>query len=47
MRGRDRIARQIADNPDPVYGGGFRRIKEIADREGFAGVRRFLESKNR
>ena len=45
--GRRHINRRIEKNIDPVYGGGFRRIKAIADREGFAGVRRFLESKNR
>lgn len=45
--GRHHINRRIENNIDPVYGGGFRRIKAIADREGFAGVRRYLESKNR
>ena len=47
MRGRNKLNRRIEKNTDPVYGGGFRRIKAIADREGFAGVRRYLESKNR
>ena len=45
--GRHRLNQRIEKNADPVYGAGFRRIKAIADREGFEGVRRFLESKNR
>ena len=47
MHGRHQLNRRIEKNVDPVYGDGFRRITAIADREGFAGVRRFLESKNR
>ena len=47
MRGRHRLNRRIETNPDPVYGEGFRRIRRIADREGFEGVCRYLESKNR
>lgn len=45
--GRHHINRRIEKNADPVYGGGFRMIKAIADREGFEGVCRFLNSKNR
>ena len=45
--GRRQLNRRIEKNADPVYGAGFRKIKAIADREGFAGVRRYLESKNR
>ena len=45
--GRASLNRQIEKNIDPVYGGGFRRMKRIADRGGFEGVRRYLESKNR
>ena len=47
MRGRHRLNRRIETNPDPVYGEGFRRIRRIADREGFEGVCRYLESQNR
>ena len=42
---RKAINRRIETNTDPVYGEGFRRIREIAGKRGFQGLMNFLESK--
>ena len=42
---RKPLNRRIEINTDPVYGEGFRRIREIAEKRGFQGLMNFLESK--
>ena len=42
---RKALNRRIETNTDPVYGEGFRRIREIAEKRGFQGLMNFLESK--
>ena len=43
---RHEMNRRVENNPDPVYGEGFRKIRDIAKQRGFAGLRKFLESKS-
>jgi hypothetical protein len=40
-------AESIEKNPDPVYGEGFRRVRAIADRAGFANLLNTLQSTGR
>ncbi len=47
LHGRDYLNRRIEANTDPVYGKGFRLIKSIADKEGFDGLKKFLNSKRK
>ena len=42
---RDYLNKRIEANTDPVYGQGFRLIKSVADKEGFQGLMKFLQSK--
>jgi hypothetical protein len=42
LSGHPDLNPRIEKNDDPVYGGGFRLIKGIADREGFDGLKRYL-----
>ena len=42
---RDYLNKRIEANTDPVYGQGFRMIKDIADKRGFDGLKKFLNSK--
>ncbi|OQA83896.1 MAG: hypothetical protein BWY31_02688 [Lentisphaerae bacterium ADurb.Bin242] len=44
---RSSLNRRIETNPDPVYGEGFRRIRRIAERDGFEGLKRYLEFKSK
>jgi len=32
--GQPQLNRRMEDNPDPVYGKGFRRMKKLADKKG-------------
>lgn len=32
------LARHLADNPDPVYGGGYRKVLKVNEGDGLAGV---------
>ena len=45
LHGRDELNRRIESNTDPVYGQGFRMVKAIADKEGFEGLKKFLNSR--
>ena len=40
-------ARRIAENPDPVYGGGFRKLQKLEKRVGFAQIIKSLQRKKR
>lgn len=44
---RNELNRRIENNPDPVYGEGFRRIQNIAQKRGFSGLKQFLEFKSK
>lgn len=44
---RASLNRRIETNPDPVYGEGFRRIRRIAERDGFDGLKHYLEFKSK
>ncbi|MBQ9337314.1 MAG: hypothetical protein IJS14_08470 [Lentisphaeria bacterium] len=44
---RNEMNRRVENNPDPVYGEGFRKIRDIAKQRGFGGLRKFLESKSK
>ena len=44
---RNRLNSRMENNPDPIYGGGFRRIRKIAKNRGFDGLKKFLEFKSR
>ena len=43
---RHDLNRRIENNPDPIYGEGFRQIKRIADKNGFAGLKKYLQFKS-
>ena len=43
---RNKLHHRIENNPDPVYGEVFRRIRKIAQNRGFAGLKKFLEFKS-
>lgn len=45
LHNRDYLNKRIEANTDPVYGQGFRMIKDIADKKGFDGLKQFLNSK--
>ena len=47
LHGRNALNKRIESNHDPVYGGGFRKIKAIADKEGFDGLKRYLNSQRK
>ena len=42
---RPEINRRLENNPDPVYGDGFRRIRDLVENNGSDGLMDFLESK--
>jgi len=44
---RHELNRRVENNPDPVYGEGFRRIRSIAEKRGFDGLKKFLEFKSK
>lgn len=44
LYGRTHLNIRLEKNPDPVYGEGFRRIRSIAEKESFEGLKRFLRS---
>ena len=44
--GQEFMNRRIENNPDPIYGGGFRLIKKIGDEGGMSSIRRFLRKSN-
>lgn len=44
---RAALNRRIEANADSVYGEGFRRIRRIAERDGFEGLKRYLEVKSK
>jgi len=44
-KNRPEINRRIETNNDPVYGDGFRRIRDLVQKSGFEGLRNFLERK--
>ncbi len=44
---RNKLNHRVENNPDPVYGEGFRRIRKIAKDRGFAGLKKFLEFKSK
>lgn len=43
---RHALNQRIENNPDPVYGEGFRRIRKIVQTRGFSGLKQFLEFKS-
>ena len=45
--GQNFMNSRMENNPDPIYGGGFRKIKAIADRDGNKAVIRYLEYCNK
>ena len=46
-KNRNELTRRIENNPDPVYGEGFRRIRNLARKRGFDGLKQFLEFKSK
>ena len=44
---RNKLNSRVENNPDPVYGGGFRRIRKMVRNRGFDGLKKFLEFKSR
>lgn len=44
---RNKLNHRVENNPDPVYGEGFRRIRKIAKNRGFDGLKKFLEFKSK
>lgn len=46
-RRRDHLNIRLEKNPDPVYGDGFRKIRSIAERNGWDGLKRFLRSQQK
>lgn len=44
---RTALNRRIESNTDPVYGEGFRKIRRIAERDGFEGLKKYLEFKRK
>ena len=44
---RNKLNHRVENNPDPVYGEGFRRIRKIAQDRGFGGLKKFLEFKSK
>ncbi|MBO4631817.1 MAG: hypothetical protein J5858_07830 [Lentisphaeria bacterium] len=46
-KNRTALNRRIENNPDPVYGNGFRSIRDLVKNRGFNGLKKFLESKSK
>lgn len=46
LMGQARMNRRISNNPDEIYGGGFRLLYEQYEQGGWEGVRRFLRKNN-
>ena len=44
---RGTLNRRIENNPDPIYGEGFRRIRNLVKNRGFGGLKKFLEFKSK
>lgn len=44
---RDHLNIRLEKNPDPVYGEGFRKIRSIAEKQGWEGLKRFLRSRQK
>ncbi len=44
---RRQLNLSIENNPDPVYGDGFRKIRRLAEKRGFNGLRQYLDFKSK
>ena len=44
---RHELNSRVENNPDPVYGEGFRRIRSMVEKRGFDGLKKFLEFKSK
>ena len=44
---RNDLNRRLENNTDPVYGGGFRRIRDMVKKRGFQGLKEFLDMKSK
>lgn len=44
--GQERMNRRIMDNPDPIYGEGFRTVYKVSQDDGLSSVRQFLHRNN-
>ena len=44
---RTDLNRRLEGNTDPVYGGGFRRIRDMVKKRGFQGLKEFLDMKSK
>jgi len=44
---RHELNRRVENNPDPVYGEGFRRIRAMVEKRSFDGLKKFLEFKSK
>ncbi len=47
LQGRDAMNRRMFQNPDPVYGRGYRDIRKIATDQGWSGLLKYLSEENR